>query len=266
MAMYLRQVCLVAQQLQPAINELTQVLGIEACYVDPGVGKFGLENTLMAVGTNFLEVVAPVKESTAAGRFLAKRRGDAQDTQCGDGGYILVCQVDQKHHQQECRENAAALGVRVAYESSRDPYYLMQLHPADLNNAMWEIDWDRREELDGAWEPAGGIGWKEHVRRDTTVSLTGVELQCEDPLSTATQWGTIAGIGVDSIDGGYRLVLENAELRFVADRDGRGSGLAGVDLTVRDIQVVIDAAAAFNSRRDGDCVELCGTRFYLSDS
>jgi hypothetical protein len=220
----------------------------------------------MAVGTNFLEVVTPVEENTAAGRFLKKRLADPQDAQSGDGGYILVCQVDQETHQQQCRANAAALGVRVAYESSRDPYYLMQLHPADLNNAMWEIDWDRREELEGAWEPAGGVGWKEHVRRDTTVSLTGVELQCDDPQSTATQWGAIAGIGVESIEAGYRIVLENAELRFIADRDGRGPGLAGVDVTVRDPQVVIDAATAINARADGDCVELCGTRFYLNDS
>ena len=146
MGMYIRQVCLVAHQLQPAVSELTSVLGIESCHIDPGVGRFGLENTLMAIGTNFLEVVAPVEENTAAGRFLTKRKGD--------GGYILVCQVDEADHQRQCRENAAALGVRVAYESDRSPYHLMQLHPADLRNAMWEIDWDERAEMDGIWEPA----------------------------------------------------------------------------------------------------------------
>ena len=89
--MYLRQVCLVAHQLKPAIDELCSVLGIEACYVDPGVGRFGLENKLMAIGTNFLEVVAPVEDHTAAGRFLDKRGGN--------GGYILVCQVDSASDQ-----------------------------------------------------------------------------------------------------------------------------------------------------------------------
>ena len=83
MTMYLRQVCLVAQKLEPAIVALTSVLGLERCHVDPGVRKWGLENTLMAVGTNFLEVVAPIEENTAGGRYL-DRRG-------GDGGYILVC-------------------------------------------------------------------------------------------------------------------------------------------------------------------------------
>lgn len=258
MGMYLRQVCLVAHRLRPAIDDLTSVLGIEACYVDPGVGRFGLENTLMAVGTNFLEVVAPVEDDTAAGRFLEKR--------AGDGGYILVCQVDRASDQHSCRENAAALDVRVAYESERDAYHLMQLHPADLNNAMWEIDWDERAEIDGVWEPAGGTAWKRYVKDDVTASLTGVEMQCEDARTTAERWGRIADIAVEQVADSYRLVLENGELRFTPDRDGRGAGLCGVDLTVRDKLAVIEAAEAIDAHRDGNCVELCGTRFYLHDA
>lgn len=257
MGMHIRQVCLVAHQLQPAISELTSVLGIESCYVDSGVGRFGLENTLMAIGTNFLEVVAPVEENTAAGRFLTKRKGD--------GGYILVCQVDEENDQRRCRENAADLGIRVAYESNRIPYHLMQLHPADLRNAMWEIDWDERAEIDGVWEPAGGNVWKEHIKEDVSVSLTGVELQSDDPLATAQQWGRIASIEVEPTTDGWRLVLENGELRFVHDRDGRGAGLTGVDLTVRDKQAVLSAAGAIDAIRDDNCIELCGTRFYLSE-
>ena len=37
------------------------------CHRDPAVGKYGLENALLPVGTNFLEVVAPVEANTAAG-------------------------------------------------------------------------------------------------------------------------------------------------------------------------------------------------------
>ncbi len=45
MTIQLRQICLVAQELEPAIDDLTTILGVKACFVDPGVGKFGLENT-----------------------------------------------------------------------------------------------------------------------------------------------------------------------------------------------------------------------------
>jgi hypothetical protein len=61
MTLTLRQICLVAAELQPTIEDLTTVLGLQVCYVDPHVANFGLENSLMPVGTNFIEVVAPVK-------------------------------------------------------------------------------------------------------------------------------------------------------------------------------------------------------------
>ena len=65
MTIQLRQICLVARQLEPVIQDLTAILGINRCFVDPGVGVFGLENTLMPIGRNFLEVVAPIEENTA---------------------------------------------------------------------------------------------------------------------------------------------------------------------------------------------------------
>ena len=58
----LRQICLVAEKLQPALDDLKAALGIEVCYVDPHVEIFGLENSLLPVGTGFIEVVAPVVE------------------------------------------------------------------------------------------------------------------------------------------------------------------------------------------------------------
>ena len=98
MAIQLRQICLVAEKLQPVVEDLTDILGINPCYIDPGVGVFGLENTLMAVGKNFLEVVAPIREGTAGGRYL-KRRG-------GDGGYMVITHADSKKTQPAVRQNA----------------------------------------------------------------------------------------------------------------------------------------------------------------
>ena len=74
MTIQLRQICLVAEHLTPVIDDLTAILGINSCYVDPGVGVFGLENNLMAVGRNFLEVVAPTQPNTAGGRYLGNAR------------------------------------------------------------------------------------------------------------------------------------------------------------------------------------------------
>ena len=56
MAIQLRQVCLVAESLEPVVEGLTKILDLNSCFIDPGVAQFGLENNLMALGKNFLEV------------------------------------------------------------------------------------------------------------------------------------------------------------------------------------------------------------------
>ena len=40
MTIQLRQICLVARELRPVIDDLTNVLGIHACFVDPGCRCF----------------------------------------------------------------------------------------------------------------------------------------------------------------------------------------------------------------------------------
>ena len=47
MTIQLRQICLVAKELNPVIDDLTDVLGINSCFIDPVFRTFGLENTLM---------------------------------------------------------------------------------------------------------------------------------------------------------------------------------------------------------------------------
>jgi hypothetical protein len=76
MSIHLRQIALVAAELAPAVDHLSAVFGIEPCFVDPLVGQWGLENTLLPVDRKFLEIVAPVKDGTAAGRYIERRSGE----------------------------------------------------------------------------------------------------------------------------------------------------------------------------------------------
>ena len=165
----LRQIALVARELRPVIDDLSAVLGIEPCYVDPGVGVFGLENTLLPVGNQFLEVVAPIQAGTAGGRYL-DRRG-------GDGGYMVITQTDDHAAR---RARVAELGVRVAWgfdakDKAADgteeiEYRCMQLHPRDTGATFFEIDeqgGDRALEIDGPWHPAGP-DWQRVKRVDVT--------------------------------------------------------------------------------------------------
>lgn len=79
----LRQICLAAATLEPAVRAIEQVLGLAVCYRDPNVARFGLENAVFPIGTSFLEVVAPTRPDTAAGRFLERS--------AGRGAYMVIC-------------------------------------------------------------------------------------------------------------------------------------------------------------------------------
>ena len=82
----LRQIALVARQLAPVVDDLRELFGLAVAYRDPSVEAFGLENAVLPVGNQFLEVVAPIREGTAGGRYLERRRGD--------GGYMVILQCD----------------------------------------------------------------------------------------------------------------------------------------------------------------------------
>ncbi len=78
-ALRLRQVCLVSHWLAPVVQALQDILGLPVCHRDPAVTRFGLENALFALGSSFLEFVAPAQAGTAAGRFLARSGAPGQE-------------------------------------------------------------------------------------------------------------------------------------------------------------------------------------------
>ena len=73
----LRQICLVAPQLEPVISDIAAIMGLDICYRDGNVAKYGLENALLPVDTILLEVVAPFQPRRGAG--LKRRNHFEQD-------------------------------------------------------------------------------------------------------------------------------------------------------------------------------------------
>ncbi|HLK84923.1 MAG TPA: hypothetical protein VKT27_00325 [Candidatus Binataceae bacterium] len=256
MSIRLRQICLVAEKLAPAVDDLEAIFALDVCFVDPAVAAFGLENSLLPVGGNFLEVVAPVRDNTAAGRYL-KRRG-------GDGGYMVICQCDSHETQLARKARAAALNVRIAWEHEGRTFHGMQLHPADTGGAFFEIDWDAMGEPEGHWTPAGGSAWVSRMHTDVVKYYNAVELQAADPRGLAERWSSIAEIPLrkDSRDR-IEMPLENASVRFVEATDGRGEGLGGVDIVVADRARLLAQAAARGRKVSDDQVMVCGVRFNL---
>lgn len=247
----LRQIALVAEKLAPVEQQLCGVLGIEVCYRDPGVAHFGLENALMPIGNQLLEVVAPIQENTAGGRYL-DRRG-------GDGGYMVITQCDDHMPR---RARVEALGVRLAHKFETPEFRNMQLHPKDTGATFFEIDEQRGENAhapEGPWEPAGP-DWQRAKKTDRVSGIVAAELQCDDPSSVAAKWAEIAELPVS---GSNTIELENATLRFVPCTDGRPDGLGGIDVTCADKAAVLAAADAIGAKRSDTQVYLCGMRINL---
>lgn len=253
----LRQIALVAEDLNRVATEIGGVLGVEACYTDPGVGIFGLKNTLWPIGTQMLEVVTPTRDGTAAGRYLDRRHGD--------GGYMVITQVDDVAHR---RARADALGVRVAFDLHYpdEGHDGIQLHPADTGGSFFEMDQMLMPGGDapgGPWYPAG-TNWEPFVRTERVSGISAAELQSPEPERLARRWADIAELELTSdADGHPTMELDNAVVRFVPDTDGRGEGLGGIDLITEDRESVLDAAERIGCAIDGDQVAIAGMRMNL---
>jgi hypothetical protein len=226
----LRQVCLVSADLAGEAARIQSSLGLEECYRDPNVGKYGLENVLFPAGSSFIEIVAPTRAGTAAGRFLERHSGRY--------GYMVILDCDDPEHRQK---HVESLGIRVANLIRHGSYLGVQLHPKDTGAAM--IEFNRTE---GGADPMGpyapaGPDWQRAIRGG---AMRAVELECPDPDALALRWGQILERPVQS----RTIALDAGEIRFLPG-NGREPVFAGVELQ--------GAAPA---------VELCGVRFRSVDA
>lgn len=252
----LRQIAVVASDLLKVSTEIGGVLGVEVCYTDPGVKQFGLKNALWPIGTQMLEVVTPIAEGTAGGRYI-ERRG-------GDGGYMVITQVDDVAHR---RARAAELGVRVAFDLKHEGVHDgIQLHPADTGGSFFEMDQMLEpggDEPGGPWYPAGK-NWQPYVNTSRVSGIAAAELQSPEPDRLAQRWSDLAEIDlVADSDGNPTITLDNAQLRFIEDTDGRGEGLGAIDVTTTDRDAVLAAARALDCYVNDDQVAVAGLRVNL---
>ena len=247
----LRQICLVARELKPVEKNLNEVLGINVCFRDPGVGFFGLENALFPIGNQLLEVVAPVKEDTAGGRYL-DRRG-------GDGGYMVITQCDDHASR---RSRVEELGIRIAHQFDNEHFLNMQLHPKDTGATFFEIDeqlGEGAQDIDGPWGPAGP-DWQRAKNTDRVNGILAAELQCDDTEAVAKKWSDIAEIPLDEK---LNLELDNASLRFIPCTDGRPEGLGGLDLSAPGKLEILQIADSLGLQTGDSQVQICGMRLNL---
>ena len=174
-----RQAVVAARDLDAAVEELREVLPLGEPYADPGVGLFGLRNAVMPLGDTFVEVVSPVQEGTAAGRFLDRR---------GDGAYMAMFQLEDLAG---ARARASALGVREVWGIELDDISAVHLHPADIGAAIVSLDQPVPPQ---SWRWAGP--WQPHGE----LHATGLTISAREPEQLGARWSEVLG-GLDLDDG-----------------------------------------------------------------
>jgi hypothetical protein len=247
----LRQICLVASHLEPVVGDIAAIMGLNVCYRDGNVAKYGLENALLPVDTILLEVVAPFQPGTAAGRFLEKTGGR--------GGYMAIFCCDDPDGR---GKHAEKIGVRIANVIGHSPYHGVQLHPRDCRAAFIEFNHtDGSDDILGPYPPAGP-DWQKSIAKDVTLALTGVEMQSPEPQALAEHWGRIIEIPATQNAGGEaELKLPNCSFTFVK---GGSEIMSGLTFKVADIVKVRDAARAKGCAAAGDSFLLGGVTFRLA--
>lgn len=198
----LRQVALVAADLDPVVDELCAAFDLTVCFRDPGVGEFGLHNALMVIGDQFLEVVSPTTDGTTAGRLIEKRSGD--------GGYMAIYEVDDLDRRVE---HLAAHDVRIVWAGDFATIRGRHLHPSDVGGAIVSID---QPVPQGSWT-WGGPDWRPH-QSSVAAGIAGVTVGAGDPAAMAARWDE----------------LEVAASVSFVPADSRGDGIDAVDLVARD--------------------------------
>jgi hypothetical protein len=83
-----------------------------------------LTNLLVPLGGDFIELVAPFRDGTTAGRLLEKR---------GEGGYLIIMQTQDAKKRREYIEERELARVITMHE--HDDVVCVQYHPKGIKGA-----------------------------------------------------------------------------------------------------------------------------------
>ncbi|KAF2009478.1 hypothetical protein BU24DRAFT_75694 [Aaosphaeria arxii CBS 175.79] len=261
----LRQIALVARDLECARRQLTHVIGTEVIYEDPAVGQWGLKNFLIPLGGEIIEVVSPVKENTTAGRQLDKR---------GDGGYMIIMQTEDARKRREFIEKNSLSKVIWGYDHGDT--VCVQYHPKGIKGGVIpELDShapspNNPTPLKSRFSPWHACGSDHKVyypgmKRASHLSLEGCVLRLAPGdvghEAAARQWEEIFGV-VRSRD---LLAFTNARVGFVPGEEGKHEGIVSITVGVRgkeNLEGILERA-----KKEGLCgngwIEMVGVKWHF---
>lgn len=262
----LRQICLLAHDLEWTSNVLCTAFDAQVVFRDPRMAAGGeLTNTHIRLGDSFLETVCPSDHaweiSTTQTRLLERN---------GDCGYMAIVQVpDIAEASQAMASQGNAIGMvsggvivceggpgsgfggvsskrYVVGESlPKEPGTVsgvnVQFHPRDFGTlAEIQENWpgqDTFPQNKGAYFPAGntwqnGVDARPHGGVTTGFAAVEIAAREHNPEELCQHWlkGLGNGCSVDEQSPTTLNLAGGQSMRFVDSADGGRSGVVGVDL------------------------------------
>lgn len=257
--MRLRQIALVSSDIGRARSLLTSIFNVPVIFEDPAVGQWGLENFLVPLGGDIIEVVAPTRPGTTAGRLLEKR---------GEGGYMIIMQTHDAARQRTLVENSGKSKVIFSHPFShsypswggvvKDEGWCIQYHPKGFKGGMMpELDshapcQHNPTPLLSRFSPWHACGkrydeYVEAMKATSHLHLLGCVLRVaaeNDPAAAASQWSD--AFEIPSEQG--RLAFTNASVEFVHGDSSRPEGLEAITVgvaTAAALGQILDRARKF---------------------
>jgi len=243
----IRQIVFVVRDLATTSRQLAELLALDPPYRDPGVAEFGIDNAVYAFGEQFIELIAPLEEGTAAGRHLHRR---------GEGGYMLILQTDDFDRD---RARIRALGVRTVWEKELPDIRAMHLHPKDIGGAIVSID---QPVPAASWRWGGP--WRRQEGRHGDQRVVSVRVEGAHPREMAERWAQVLGPDAVLAEGEERIAMTQGSISFVP-QGGRGEGLAGWTWDVADLASVQRVARDQGIAVGGDRIVLFGAEVTLAE-
>ena len=200
--MRLRQIAVVADNLAASRDALMLLVDAPGDFTDPGVGEFGLANSVVALGNSFFEIVSPTQPDTAAGRMLTRQNGDC--------GYMVLLQANDI---KPVSERVEEMRIRKIWEAERPEVSAFHLHPKDVGGAIVSIDQMRPPE---SWLWAGP-DWQANRSR-LVGDLQSISIEVEDADVAAGRWSQLLDVPCRT-DGDFPVLdLEDGQtIRFLSE-------------------------------------------------
>jgi hypothetical protein len=236
----IRQIALVAKNLQPNISQLKTWLECsdpQNGFKDPHIHQLGLMNTVLCLDGTFLETVSPLEyDSNNTASLQLKRR-------FGDGGYMVMLQtssieMDKKRlHLLDNNNNNSTSTFKVVLKIDDEHVHEIHLHPKDTNKCIFSITENRSSYQGWHW---GGPNWEQHASK--IGKIHGAILQVNELNNICIQRFTqllnctpnVVQMNKTDCKVIFNLGNEGQRLQIIQAKDGRGDGLHGLEILMND--------------------------------